>query len=483
MGELNKLGNIKDDVEWFNAASMFLNLRNQKLLEKEENLRQKVKTAKDKILILTDSINSLKKEELRINKNKKAMYLSSVLPVVDVEIEVSVEKSQDGDMCVFARVGEKWLGRELAEEVIKDYKNGIATKEQVAALYLTSDILDFVKEQKKKEASTIISQSRRSMYEGLIIPDVGEDIKISVEKIKGQEAILASVNGEEPQGIFLSDSQAKDYREGIANKEQLGALLLSGNILQYASEKKTAELEDINEKLNARKAELASIHVPTKAEIEAARSGIINARKEEYEKLVLPKIRDKIDVTVSSSERDAVNIYVWAKVGDGKWHKEKLTKGQYKDYIEGIATKEQLAALLLSDEIINDATEQAHKRLMNFEEKPWTSELMKRTVNLFGSMGDFIKKTINDLDDMTRELHPNPTQEQLDRLHIILSFMVETQQAKDRREAANRLCDIAIPVSKRCDGLWREHVVDIVKAVAEQGPQINLRRGRGRSIR
>lgn len=393
LGDLNKLGNIKDEVEWFNATSIFLSLRNQKLLEEEEKLRQKVKTANNKVLILTDSIESLEKEKSRLNRKKRSMYQSSVLPVVDDGIKVTIEKSQDGDICVFARVGEKWLGKELAGNVLDDYKYGIATKEQIAALYL------------------------------------------------------------------------------------------SGDILQYASEKKAVELDNIKKELAVKKAELANIHFPTKAEIEAARRCIACARKEEYEKLVLPKIRSKIETDIAHAKGDTVNIYVWAKVDEGKWHNHKLTDGQYKDYRDGIATKEQLAALLLSDEIINDATEQAHKRLMNFEEKPWTSELMKRTVSLSGELGATIKQTINDLDDMTRELHPNPTPERLGRINFMLSFLVQSEQAKDRREAANKLCDIAIPLSKRCDGLWREHVVDIVKAVAEQGPQIDLHRGRGRGIR
>lgn len=481
LGELNKLGNIKDDVEWFNAASKFVGLRNQKLLEEEEKLRQKINTSNDKLLILTNCVNNLKKEETQLSKNKRAVYQSSVLPVVGGGIEVVIEKSQDDDMCVFVRVGDKWLGKKLTEGALDDYRKNIATKEQIAAIYLTSDILDYVKEKKVKETSAAVVQSRRSAYEGLILPNVGVDIKISVEKVDGREAIFANIKGEDPRGYYLSDVHAKDYRDGVASKEQLGALLLSGDIIRYVSEKRGAELDDINEKLNAKKVELANIHVPTKAEIEAATSGIINARKKEYAKLVLPKIRGKIEVTISRAEGDAVNIYFWAKVDDGKWHREMLTKEQYKDYFDGIVTKEQLAALLLSEDIINDATEQAHKKLMNFEEKPWNTELSKRTISLFGGMGESIKQTISDLDDMTREMHPNPTKEQLNRLNMILDFIVETQQSKDRRDAAKRLCDIAIPLSRRCDGLWREHVVDIVKKVAEQGPDINLQYSRGRS--
>lgn len=483
LGELNKIGAIKNDADWFNAASMFLNSRNQKLLEEEEKRRENIKKQNGQVLILTDRLDELKKEESDISNRKKMMYESSILPVTNEKITVSVGKTRLGNMCVYAKVGDTWLnGKSVPDDILKDLTNGYCTKEQVAALFLSGDILDYLKEKTTNEIKDALINVRRKMYEGIPLPDAGDNINVSIEKIRGKNVIIAEMDGEKPRAAALSDRQVKDLKDGIATKEQMGALLLA----PYIKEKLTRELDNIKTEIASKKVELSLIHIPTDADVKTAEEKLKNARQEQYSKFFLPEVKGSvIETTVSKAKNDSQHWYIWAKINNGSWMSHVLTDEQIRDLNEGVATKEQMAAKLMSENIFNNAIQYKKKELEKLNEKTWQSTLNKRSLEILGGVGEVIKKTIDVLTTWARQVRITPSTEDLNNIHTTLGLMVGVGMAKDRPEAADKLCDIAIPLASCIGPRWREAPVNIVKKVAELGAEqdakisLDLKRGGG----
>jgi hypothetical protein len=315
LGELNKLGTFKDDVTWFNAAYMFLSKRNEKLLKEGNEKKEIIRDCQKQIILLDEDINTLKEQETVLNKRRQNLYRASVLPVVDGGIEISIERSLKGHICVYAKINGRWIGgRAIDGDVLNDYNKGIASKENIAAIYLTGDILEAVKNDKEKEIENIskeFNDKKKEMYGKLILPNVGEKVDVSVRSIGGKNAIFASVGGVQlDQWHYLTSEQEKDLNENRATKEEMAALILPDYILEYVKNKKNTELKSVNDKIKLKKEELANIHVPTQYEIDTAEARLSQIKEsvkthENKERELKQTISDKQDSIRNLKEEES----------------------------------------------------------------------------------------------------------------------------------------------------------------------------------
>lgn len=130
------------------------------------------------------TLAQLNERKKKYDSLKENMYQGLSLPDIDEEIEVSIEESNQGNMCVFAKVNGEWLnGKVLSKEQLDDYNNKQATKEQLAAMLLSSRILDFVRDKEKEKCQKIKDETQEAQteYDKLVSKFQDKDIPLSRE--------------------------------------------------------------------------------------------------------------------------------------------------------------------------------------------------------------------------------------------------------------------------------------------------------------
>jgi hypothetical protein len=512
-----------DDLSWYNTAYFFIDKRNKKLAKEAEQSEQKKKKLEKNIEGLNGQIASLTQKqkiiEGQICETRKSAYRGLILPNPDGVKVTNIRVYDDkGAKKVGITLDGTNYGAVLDESQIKDFNDKVASAGDLAALLLTSTVQNYGREKEQTQAKKKMKDSWIDHYKGFSLPLVDGKIPNVQLVNKGDGKSLYVQLGGKWYGTDLTKKEIQDLNDNLATKEQLAAVHFSEKVFGFIKTQKQADIDamhvptaeeakeakdslektqkaievnkttiaSLDEDIKDRKKKLESLHVPTDEEIK-------NGKREWY--AGFEQHSDDIIVDAHVSKSMGGDICVFAKVNNEALpHGIKLSEKQYQDYSDGIITANQLAWLIMPNKILDKATRQKQEALNDINSEiqeaknnpAEVSLLNKKAVSILGSFGEMIKDIVQRLNDWVLQRYPKVTAGDANNIHIILGMMVQTGQAKDRIESADKLCDIAIPVNEKStlyssDSRWRNDVVEIVRSIAEQGTQIDLEQEQRRS--
>ena len=181
---------------------------------------------------------------------------------------------------------------------------------------------------------------------------------------------------EQEKKVADSKQKLQDLESTVANKERrvndLDTSLFKkrmefATLTSDIATKKT-EKEDLEKEISDKKQKLEDIHVPTDEDI-------INARKKYYNQFHLSE-GVQGEVTLSSKG----NTCIFAKIGDDYTKGVRLTDEQLEDYHNGIATADQLAAMLISNKIVDFKLQEKQEELDKLEAKNKEAQKKSETI-------------------------------------------------------------------------------------------------------
>lgn len=280
--------------------------RNKALEEKRDELDRAIKDKQDKATNIDKAIEESKatlanvKEELAAAKEDVTVY------------------SYEADQALQRRDG-------LLSEISKLNKNLDLRKQRDKEIPTLKEIIERENRDKKVPSlADIIARENRD------------------KAVPSLEQIIEREN---------RDRKAPSWNDIIARENCNKAVPSLKDIIARENRNKAVpSLEQIIER------EKRNADVPSLKEIEAREEKAKDGRKKYYQSFVLPKVEEKLDVSVEPSRTGRMAVFAAV---NGTWLSGVyLTEQQVEDYNSGLATADQLAAQLLSATILKKVNEE-----------------------------------------------------------------------------------------------------------------------------